>query len=138
MVDLDVGGGLVDVVVNGVPLAILLFFAVIFLVVAPWGVGGLATVLQLGIILGTAVGLVAITYRGNRLIVQAPGGRAGTDSDDANGSGAVEDETDGDGAEETDDDGDNETDGDGDNEIDGDNGGAADHDDSDGVDPDVR
>lgn len=82
MVDLDVRGGLVDVVVNGVPLAILLLFVVVFVVIAPWGVGGLATVLQLGILLGTAAALVTITYQGNRLIVQAQGDRADPASDE--------------------------------------------------------
>lgn len=90
MVDLDVGGGLVDVVVNGVPLAILLLFAVVFLVVAPWGVGGLATALQLGIILGTAVALVAITYRGNRLIMEAPGERTNLTTEESDREGETD------------------------------------------------
>jgi hypothetical protein len=53
---------LLDLVVNGVPLFILLFFVGLFLVLPAFGMDGLATGLQMGIIIGSFVALLILTY----------------------------------------------------------------------------
>lgn len=54
---------LLDALVNIIPLAIIGFFAALFLVQSPWGVdGSLATVLQFGMLAVWAVLLAIVTY----------------------------------------------------------------------------
>ena len=62
---------LLDLTVNAIPLAILLFFIVAFAVVAPWGTDPLVSGLQFAIISVTAVLLVILTYVSGKAISKA-------------------------------------------------------------------
>lgn len=62
---------LADLAVNAIPLLILTAFAVVFLVVDPWGRVGLATALQFGLLLLPAIGLAYLSYRSGLLISQS-------------------------------------------------------------------
>ena len=52
-----------DVVVNVVPLAVLVVFIGLFLLIAPWGVdGSMASLLQFGLIVSMIISLGYLTY----------------------------------------------------------------------------
>jgi hypothetical protein len=53
---------LLDLVVNAVPLFIMGFFVVAFVLFAPFGFDPLASLLQFGIVIGSFVALVVLTY----------------------------------------------------------------------------
>lgn len=54
---------LIDVSVNLIPIAILAAFFVLFVAVAPWGLGfTLTTAIQLALIVAPLVGVAVITY----------------------------------------------------------------------------
>lgn len=59
---------LLDLTVNFVPLFIILFFVGAFLVFAPWGRGGLATVLQYLLLLVPFAALAYLTYISGKAI----------------------------------------------------------------------
>lgn len=54
---------LIDVSVNFIPISILVAFLVLFVVVAPWGIGfTLSTAIQLSLIVLPLVGVAVLTY----------------------------------------------------------------------------
>lgn len=62
---------LLDLIVNAVPLAILLFFVVVFVVLNPFGWDPVATTLQFSIVLGTFAALVILTYYSGKAIQES-------------------------------------------------------------------
>lgn len=62
---------LLDLVVNGIPLFILLFFTVFFLALPVFGFGGIEFWLHLGIIVASFVSLVVLSYLAAIAIVRA-------------------------------------------------------------------
>lgn len=62
---------LLDLTVNVVPLGILAVFIATFVVVNPWGVDPLVSGLQFGIVGGTAVLLVVLTYYAGKAVSKA-------------------------------------------------------------------
>lgn len=62
---------LLDLTVNFVPLFIILFFVGAFLVFAPWGRGGLATLLQYFLLVVPFVALAYLTYISGKAIAGA-------------------------------------------------------------------
>lgn len=62
---------LLDLTVNVVPLGILLFFIGAFVVVSPWGMDPLISSLQFGIVGGTALLLVVLTYVAGKAVSTA-------------------------------------------------------------------
>ena len=61
---------LLDLTVNIIPLAILAFFFVLFIAVAPWGWDPLFTTLMLGLIALHFVLLAALTWFAGRIIAK--------------------------------------------------------------------
>jgi hypothetical protein len=59
---------LLDLTVNIVPLAIMAFFVVVFLVVNPWGVDPLASGIQFALLLAPFVLLAILTYLSGKAI----------------------------------------------------------------------
>ena len=62
---------LLDLTVNVIPLGILLFFFLAFVIVQPWGFDLLMSGLQLGIIAVTGVSLVILTYFAGKAVSTA-------------------------------------------------------------------
>ncbi|WP_459192438.1 DUF6684 family protein [Halosimplex sp. J119] len=62
---------LLDLTVNFIPLAILLFFIGAFVLFTPWGVDPLISGLQFTIVGGTAILLVILTYYAGKAISSA-------------------------------------------------------------------
>ena len=53
---------MLDLVVNFIPLGIILFFITMFVVVSPWGFGGMASGVMLGLLIVPFVALAVLTY----------------------------------------------------------------------------
>jgi hypothetical protein len=62
---------LLDLVVNAVPLFIMGFFVVAFVLFAPFGFDPLASLLQFGIVIGSFVALLVLTYVSAKAIAGA-------------------------------------------------------------------
>lgn len=62
---------LLDLVVNAVPLFIMAFFVVAFVLFAPFGFDPLASLLQFGIVIGSFVALLILTYISAKAIAGA-------------------------------------------------------------------
>lgn len=62
---------LLDLVVNAIPLAIMLFFFVLFVVFNPFGADPVGTAIQLTIVGATFAGLVVLTYYSGKAISEA-------------------------------------------------------------------
>ncbi|WP_265111135.1 DUF6684 family protein [Halosolutus halophilus] len=61
-----------DLVVNAIPLAIILFFVATFAVFNPWGIDPLQSGLQFAILLSIATALAVATYLAARVIETDP------------------------------------------------------------------
>lgn len=59
---------LLDLTVNVIPLVIILFFVVVFAVIAPFGFSAVDTTIQFALLLGPFVALAIITYYAGRAI----------------------------------------------------------------------
>lgn len=62
---------MLDLFVNAIPLAILLFFVVLYVAVAPFPENSVVLVVQLSIIVLTGVGLLLLTYYSGKAISNA-------------------------------------------------------------------
>jgi arginine exporter protein ArgO len=62
---------LLDLTVNIIPLVILAFFFVAYIVFTPFGVDSVMTALQLGIIAVSALGLLVLTYYSGMAVSKA-------------------------------------------------------------------
>jgi hypothetical protein len=62
---------LLDLTVNAIPLAILLFFVLLFAVVTPFESNAVALVLQMGVVIVTGVALAVLTYYSGKAISKA-------------------------------------------------------------------
>lgn len=62
---------LLDLFVNAIPLAILLFFVVLYAAIAPFPRNSVVLAVQMGIILLTGIGLTLLTYYSGRAISSA-------------------------------------------------------------------
>lgn len=62
---------LLDLIVNAVPLAIILFFVVVFAVLNPFGADPVTTVLQFSIMIVTFVALLVLTYYSGKAIQES-------------------------------------------------------------------
>lgn len=62
---------MLDLVVNGIPLGIMLFFIVVFVAINPFGSNPVHTALQFSIVGVTFCALVALTYYSARAISNA-------------------------------------------------------------------
>jgi hypothetical protein len=94
---------LLDLTVNIVPLAIMAFFVVVFLVVNPWGVDPLASGIQFALLLAPFVLLAILTYLSGKAIAgdetaesaeteaEAAALEAGEDGVDGNAEGETAD-----------------------------------------------
>lgn len=95
---------LLDLVVNAVPLFIMGFFIVAFVLFAPFGFDPLASLLQFGIVIAAFVALLVLTYFSAKAIAGAeksgpvflPGQTTPAEAEPLDHHGAETDETDGD------------------------------------------
>ncbi|MEF8778659.1 MAG: DUF6684 family protein, partial [Natronomonas sp.] len=62
---------LLDLTVNAIPLAILLFFVLLFAVVTPFPGDAVAVVVRLGIVIVTGFALAVLTYYSGKAISKA-------------------------------------------------------------------
>jgi len=67
LLDRDV---LLDLSVNVIPLAIILFFVVLFLVVTPFGIDADATAIQLALLIAPFGALAVLTYYAGKAVVR--------------------------------------------------------------------
>lgn len=64
---------LLDLSVNVIPLGIILFFVVLFVVVAPWGYSPVDTAVQMSLLIAPFAGLAILTYYSGRAIARDEG-----------------------------------------------------------------
>jgi cytoskeletal protein RodZ len=64
---------LLDLTVNVIPLGIILFFVVVFLLIKPWEQDPLIQIISMGLLVIPFVGLALLTFVSGRAIAQAEG-----------------------------------------------------------------